>query len=96
MIFLLLLIEYLYLGFLTATVLAALNITIGCNDVDDILTVKNGKTFLEAALLWPIIVFIGLIIGVVKILAKSVKLVCWLNIPLLKFLDSWVLLLKGK
>jgi hypothetical protein len=87
---------YLYLGFLTALVITTCDITIGHNDVDDILNVKDGKDYLEAMLLWPVIVFVGLLVGMFKSIKLLSKFIHWSSKPLLKLMDSFVLTLKGK
>jgi hypothetical protein len=95
MIFCALVLWYLYLGFLTALVITICDITIG-DVADDILNVQDGKDFLDAMLIWPVIVFVGSLVGIFKFIKLLSKFGHWSSQPLFKLLDSWVLILKGK
>jgi uncharacterized membrane protein len=87
---------YIHLGFLTALVITTCDITIGHNDVEDVMNVQNGKDFLSVMLVWPVIVIIGLIIGIFKLIKLLINFIHWPVQALIRVLDSFVLILKGK
>jgi membrane protein required for beta-lactamase induction len=87
---------YLHLGFLTALVLTTCNIKCGHKDIEDILDIQNGADFLCSMLFWPIILFVGLVVVSFKCIQLTIKCIHWSSRPLMKWLDAWVLSLKGE